>query len=292
MKESRSLFLDIRGLRYHVRSWGDPAAPKLFLLHGWMDVSAAFQFTVDALEHEWHVLAPDWRGFGLSAWAEGAYWFPDYIADLDALLQKLQPDAPVYLVGHSMGGNAAGLYAGVRPDRVAKLVLAEGFGLPRVAPEKAPSRYARWLDELNDPPGFKTYASFAEVEARLKQNNPRLSDERARFLASHWAEEKASGDVRLRSDPKHKRVNPVIYRPEEAIACWKNISARVLWLQSDGPWLRNFMRGNESDLEAYRAAYRNLTEATIAESGHMMHLDQPERFARAIESFLLDQPAG
>ncbi len=292
MKSSRSQFLDVRGLRYHVRSWGDPAAPKLFLLHGWMDVSAAFQFTVDALEHEWHVFAPDWRGFGLSAWAEGGYWFPDYIADLDALLQQLQPDSPAFLVGHSMGGNAAGLYAGVRPERVAKLVLAEGFGLPRVLPDKAPSRYARWLNEQNDSPGFKPYTSFAEVEARLKQNNPRLSDERARFLASHWAEQKAPGDIRLRSDPKHKLVNPVIYRPEEAIACWKSISAQVLWLQSDGPWLRNFMRGNESDLEAYRAAYRNLSEATIAESGHMMHLDQPERFARAIESFLLDEPTG
>lgn len=292
MESSRSQFLDIRGLRYHVRRWGDPVAPKLFLLHGWMDVSAAFQFTVDALKHEWHVLAPDWRGFGLSAWAESGYWFPDYIADLDALLQQLQPDSPVFLVGHSMGGNAAGLYAGVRPDRVAKLVLAEGFGLPRVSPDKAPSRYARWLDELNDPPGFKPYTSFAEVEARLKQNNSRLSDEQARFLASHWAEENAPGDIRLRSDPKHKLVNPVIYRPEEAIACWKNISAQVLWLKSDGPWLRNFMRGNESDLEAYRAAYRNLSEATIAESGHMMHLDQPKRFARAIESFILDEPTG
>ena len=66
MKPSRSRFVPIRGLSYHVRTWGDPAARKLFLLHGWMDVSASFQFLVDALADDWHVLAPDWRGFGLS----------------------------------------------------------------------------------------------------------------------------------------------------------------------------------------------------------------------------------
>jgi pimeloyl-ACP methyl ester carboxylesterase len=56
----------VRGLRYHVRHWGDPQAPKIFMMHGWMDMSASFQFMVDALQQEWHVIAPDWRGFGLS----------------------------------------------------------------------------------------------------------------------------------------------------------------------------------------------------------------------------------
>ena len=129
MKESKSLFLDIRGLRYHVRGWGDPEAPKLFMLHGWMDVSASFQFTVDALKGDWQILAPDWRGFGLSEWGKMVYWFPDYIADLDWLLAELSPDEPATIVGHSMGGNIAGLYAGVRPERVARLILAEGFGI-------------------------------------------------------------------------------------------------------------------------------------------------------------------
>ena len=114
MKPSTSLFIDIRGLRYHIRSWGDNDAPKLFMLHGWMDVSASFQFTVDALKGDWHVLAPDWRGFGLTDWAPADYWFPDYVADLDVLLNLLSHDEPATIVGHSMGGNIAGLYAGAR----------------------------------------------------------------------------------------------------------------------------------------------------------------------------------
>ena len=94
MTPSTSQFLAVRGLSYHVRSWGDAAAPKLFMLHGWMDVGASFQFLVDALARDWCVLAPDWRGFGQSAWCEDGYWFADYLADLDALLEHFTPDAP------------------------------------------------------------------------------------------------------------------------------------------------------------------------------------------------------
>jgi pimeloyl-ACP methyl ester carboxylesterase len=286
MKESRSEFLDIRGLRYHVRRWGRPGAPMLFLLHGWMDVSASFQFVVDELRHDWEVIAPDWRGFGLSERTNTSYWFPDYIADLDALLQHYQPESPAYIVGHSMGGNVANLYAGIRPQRVGKLVLAEGFGLPPTTPEKAPERYAQWLEESRGEPALKTYASFDEVAARLQKTNPRLTDERARFLAPHWAQRDPDGVIRLLADPHHKMVNPVLYRAEEAMACWRRICAPVLWIWGDGEWVRKWLKDdNGSVLDRYRASYASLIEETLAGAGHMMHHDQPAAFARSIESF-------
>ena len=65
---SSSEFIDVRGLRYHLRRWGSPDAPTLFLLHGWMDVGASFQFLVDALAGEWYAIAPDLRGYGRSGW--------------------------------------------------------------------------------------------------------------------------------------------------------------------------------------------------------------------------------
>jgi len=103
MKPSESVFADIRGLRYHLRCWGDPQSPRLFLLHGWMDVSASFQFLVDALRGPWRVIAPDWRGFGQSEWTrEAGYWFPDYYADLGALLDLYQPDGPAHIVENAM----------------------------------------------------------------------------------------------------------------------------------------------------------------------------------------------
>ena len=99
-RAARSEFLAVRGLRCHVNLWGDaslvtPERPPLVMLHGWMDVGASFQFVVDALRAERFVIAPDWRGFGLSeAPRADSYWFPDYLGDLDALLDALLPAQP------------------------------------------------------------------------------------------------------------------------------------------------------------------------------------------------------
>jgi len=286
MKPSQSHILQVRGLRYYVRTWGNETSPRIVMLHGWMDVSASFQFVVDALERDWYVIAPDWRGFGLSEWATEGYWFPDYIADLDVLLRELANDDAVNIVGHSMGGNVAGLYAGTRPSRVAKLALLEGFGLPRTVSTAAPKRYEKWLDEIAQPPTFKPYDSMEQVEDRLMQNNPRLTRERARFLAPHWAKQLPDGRFALRSDPAHKIVNPVLYRLDEALACWRNISAPVLWLWGDGAWVKKWLKENEADLDDRRAAFRNLSEQTLPDAGHMLHHDQPEQLARVLEKFL------
>jgi pimeloyl-ACP methyl ester carboxylesterase len=76
VQPSRSEFITINQHHYHLRHWGEPSAPLLVMLHGWMDSSATFQFLVDALPGNWHVVAPDWRGFGDSAWNTGSYYFP------------------------------------------------------------------------------------------------------------------------------------------------------------------------------------------------------------------------
>lgn len=287
MRASESTFMDLRGLRYHVRHWrGDPAR-KVVLLHGWMDVSASFQFLVDAMKPEWDVYAPDWRGYGLSAWSgSDNYWFPDYIADLDFLLDRIEPDAPVYLVGHSLGGNVGGLYAGIRPERIARFVNLEGFGMPGTRPEQAPKRYARWIGELKGAPGWRPYASYAELADRLQKNNPRLGRERAEFLARHWGKEAPEGVV-LRSDPAHKLINATLYRLDEARACWERVSAPVLWVDAEHSETRTRMRLSAEELAERRAAFKDLTYRTIKDAGHMLHHDQPEQLARAIEEFLV-----
>lgn len=285
MRASESLFFDVRGLRYHVRHWPSRGAPKIVLLHGWMDVSASFQFMVDELRREWDVYAPDWRGYGLTGWGKSdCYWFPDYLADLDHLLDLV--GAPVHLVGHSLGGNVACMYAGVQPERIAKLVNLEGFGMTATRPEDAPKRYARWLKELHDRPGLRPYADFAELARRLKDGNPRLTAERADFLARHWGRETEAGNVVLRGDPAHKIVNPLLYRYDEVRACWQQVSAPVLWVDASSSDALKRVALDERAHAERRAAFPRLEYATVRDAGHMLHHDQPAEVARLVEDFL------
>jgi pimeloyl-ACP methyl ester carboxylesterase len=291
LRDCDSLFLAIRGLRYHVRRWPPPSAhsgaPKVFLLHGWMDVSASFQFVIDALWGGWDVYAPDWRGYGLTEWGRSdSYWFPDYLADLDKILEHFAPQDAVNLVGHSLGGNVAALYAGIRPQRVARLVNLEGFGMAPTRPEQAPKRYARWLNELHERPSLRSYRNFGELAARLRQNNPRLTQEKADFLARHWGRDAGAEGVVLRSDPAHKIVNPLLYRIEEVQACWREVSAPVLWVDAaESDTLKRLGLSDAQHAER-RNSFQTLKHVTVREAGHMLHHDQPEEVARLIEEFL------
>lgn len=287
MKASRSEFLTLRGRRVHVRHWGDASAPLLVMLHGWGDVSASWQFIVDALARDWHVIAPDWRGFGQSQWNRDAYWFPDYIADLDLLLEQVSPTHPVRLVAHSLGGNVACLYAGIRPERVAGLVNLEGTGLPRHDAEEAPSRYAKWLDQVRAGMSpFRSYADVAAFADRLRKENPRLSDAKALFLARHMGEDDGAGGIRLAADPGHRWVNPVLYRIEEAMAIWRRVTAPMLWVAGRDSFLfREFFALDSEDYRSRLACFRDVREVVLEESGHNLHHDQPEAIARLIEEF-------
>lgn len=287
-KPSTSVFVRIRGLDYHCRVWGPLEGPTLFWLHGWMDASASFQFMVDSLARPWRVIAPDWRGFGLTQWTESdTYWYADYLADLDMILEHFQPGEPVRLLGHSMGGSIACLYSGIRPERVAKLINLEGFGMSGAAAADAPARYAAWLHELGDAARMRDYENFDTLAARLRSDNPRLSLERSHYLAQHLGKQDV-GRVTLRADPAQKRRNPVAYSVQEAGACWERITAPVLWVTASESRTLTNMGISINDLEQRKARFRQLNERIVPEAGHMMHLEQPERVARLVEEFLSD----
>ena len=290
MKASRSEFLTVRGLRYHVRHWGSADAPRLFMLHGWMDVSASFQFMVDCMQQDLHVIAPDWRGFGLTERAHAdTYWFADYIGDLEAILDHYSPDEAVRLVGHSMGANVSTSYAGVRPQRIARLVNLEGVGMAASRPEQAPRRIEKWLDELRAPPTMRSYASQAEVAARLQKTNPRLTDERAAFLSAHWAAETTPGNWEILGDPAHKGISPHLYRLEEVLACWARITAPTLYVEATETDMARWMGAKDSarlEIDRRIATIPNVTTRMVENAGHMLHHDQPEALARIIEDFM------
>ncbi len=294
-KPSRCEFVPIRQLNYHVRLWGhpQPGQAPLFLMHGWMDVSASFQFVVDALRQERWVIAPDWRGYGRTHTPEtDHFWFPDYLADLDFLLDHYSPNAPVDLLGHSMGGNVVMQYAGIFPERVRRLINLEGFGMARTQPAQAPGRYAKWIGQLKqfhrDDLTLRAYPDLDGVAQRLRKTNPRLSPDKAEWLAGEWADQDAQGQWRILGHAAHKIINATLYRVEEVDALFKRITAPTLVVEASDNSLHEWWKGAYTLDEFHQrlTSVAQLEMGQVTEAGHMLHHDQPQQVAELIERFI------
>ncbi len=298
-RTSSSQIIPLRGLRYHVRTWGQPVpgSTPLVLAHGWMDVAASWQFMVDALSEAFasgrQIIAPDWRGYGLT---EGpptdCYWLPDYLGDLDALLDELCPGQAIDLVGHSMGGNVVMHYAGCRPERIRRLVNLEGFGMPTTRATQAPKRLTQWLNELkalkNGESDLRTYSDAAGVAARLMKTNKRLTPDKAHWLAQHWAAPDATGQWRILGDAAHKVINPYISRVEEILEIYKSISAPTLFIEASDDSLSGWWQGRFTLAEFHERlkSVPQLQKGLVPDAGHMLHHDQPQVLADMLEAFL------
>jgi pimeloyl-ACP methyl ester carboxylesterase len=263
------------------------------MVHGWMDVSASFQFVIDAMAQDRWVIAPDWRGFGLTDTPHADnYWFPDYLADLDFLLDHYVGAKPVHLVGHSMGGHIATLYAGTRPERIAKLVNLEGFGMPNSRPAQAASRYAKWMDELKalqrGEMDLKSYGDLESVAQRLIKTNPRLGSDKAHWLAQHWARKDEQGKWHILGHAAHKIINAQLFRLDEVQSIYERITAPTLCVVAQDDSLTQWWKGKYT-LDEFKqriASVPQLSHAVINDAGHMLHHDQPQKLADLLEKFI------
>ncbi len=233
-KTSRSTFVRIRDADYHLREWGDPDAPLIVMLHGWMDVSASFQFLVDALAGDWHVVAPDWRGFGRTSWSRpAATGCPSTLRDLDA-----RPRARVVgALGQARRAQPRRQHRDdvcrrpTRADRAARQPRRTRHGRRRGrqgagAAREVARRAARPADAC------RTIRRRRRSRLVCARRTLACREDRADFLAAHWSEPTDDGRFRILGDPAHKVVNPYLYRADEVVACWAAIIAPVLWIMA------------------------------------------------------------
>ena len=285
--QSRTETINLRGLNYSIRHWGATDAPALFFLHGWMDSSATFQFVVDALKNSWHVIAPDWRGYGASEWLSRPYWFHEYYADFEYLLQHYSKEQPARVVGHSMGANIASMYAGVRPERIAQLVMLDFVGLKPEISTDASVAMGNWLAAIQEQPKLRTYPDHESLARRLMAINPRLDEKKAAFLSRTTSRILPNGQIEMACDPWHKVPSPIPYRAEDAKATWRKIEAPVLMLIADQGYVNQRFSNDPDEYRSRIESFSNVQVVTIADSGHNVQHDQPEQIAAALEAFLV-----
>ena len=268
-------------LTHNLLTWGN-RGPVVLLLHGFLEHAHAWDWVAPRLaEAGYRVFALDWRGHGDSEWigAGGYYHFADYTADLAFVVRELGGSAA--LVGHSMGGNAALIYAGTEVERVTAVVTIEGIGPPGCDPESAPDSFSAWLQDLERIDHRQGRAlTLEEATKRLRERFPAFSEEVAQHMAEFGTREN-SGKRFWKFDPLHQTKSPQPHYVAQAQAFWHRIACPVLYIEG----AVSFVRLPSPDV-AERLAVLGASRATIEGAGHHPHLERPEELSQAILKFL------
>ncbi|CAN5924193.1 alpha/beta hydrolase [soil metagenome] len=276
------------GLEHSVLEWLPPAgaAPRpsgavapVVLVHGFMDAGGKWDLVAPALAAAGlRVLAPDMRGFGAGArvLGGGSYHFVDYVFDLADLVEQLSPGVPIGLVGHSMGGTIATLFAGTFPERVARLAVIEGVGPPDNPWEMGPVRMRGWIEQVrNLRARGERRATFTGEEAlqRLAGNHPAVPPEVLQHRLPHLAAATGEGRLAWQLDPLHRTTAPMPFFARLFVEFATKVTCPVP-LVSGGP------RGFHPPDEAERLdAFATCTRAELEDAGHMVHWTKPDALA-------------
>ncbi len=274
-------------LRLHYVEWGDPDAPLLLLVHGGRDHCRSWDWVARELRSDWHIVAPDLRGHGDSAWsADGNYDMAGFVYDLAQLIHQLGK-APVTIVGHSLGGNIALRYTALFPDMVRRLVAIEGLGpSPKLLAERAATSVAehwrRWIAGKRAAAGRlqRRYATLEDALARMRSENSYLTADQARHLTAHGVNRNEDGSWSWKFD-NYLHVwpfNDITQTQLEEL--WGTISCPTLLMYGANSWASN--PENDGRLRHFRSS----RVVEVEEAGHWLHHDQFERFITEMRSFL------
>ena len=276
MKQVSDELIEMHGLRFHYRDW--PAtqsdAPVLVLLHGFTGHARSWDWFAQAMSKRYRVLALDQRGHGETQWAPHDSYNTDQMSqDLSAFIAAL--DLKKFaLLGLSMGGSVSIRYAGEQPQALSQLVIVD------IGPEIIASGLSRIQSGVQMADVFATRELAFEAARR---GNARAPDEHLRHRVWNSLMQTADGhwtyryDRALR-DPSKPRGRMSAEQGWHSLA---NIKVPTL-----------IVRGAESDILSVEIAQRMTRElpgaklVEIAEAGHSVPLDQPEKFLEALSSFL------
>ena len=276
-------------LRLHYVDWGNQDAPPLILQHGGRDHCRSWDWVAEELRKDWHVICPDLRGHGDSAWSpDGVYTVAAFIYDFAQLVHTLGYDQ-VSIIGHSMGGMIASRFTGLYPEKVTKFVNIEGLGFsPDMIREREEQGYAnrmrKWIEDRRNASGRlpRRYPTLEAAYARMKEENTYLTDEQARHLTIHAASRNEDGSWSWKFDNYLNIWSPVDATAADVFKVWEAITCPVLMLWG----LNSFFTTPRQD--GRLAHFPNATLIEYENAGHWLHHDQFDRFMRDVTAFLAD----
>ncbi|RIJ18216.1 alpha/beta hydrolase [Henriciella mobilis] len=274
-------------LKLHYVDWGNESAPPLLLVHGGRDHCRSWDWVAEELRHDWHVIAPDLRGHGDSAWSpEGNYNMQAYIYDLAQLIHQLKL-APVTIVSHSLGGNICLRYTGLYPENVRKLVAIEGLGpSPNMIAEREKTpwqdRFRKMIEDKRALSGRqpKRYESLEQAYARMKEENSFLSEEQARHLTINGIARNEDGTYSWKFDNYLRVWNSVDITLEQIHELWSSITCPTLLLYGEKSWASDPLKDGRSKY------FRNAAVKLFPDAGHWLHHDQFDLFMKTLRDFL------
>jgi pimeloyl-ACP methyl ester carboxylesterase len=271
-------------LRLHYVDYGNAAAPLVVLVHGGRDHARSWDAVAASLRDRYHVVAPDLRGHGDSAWAVGSqYGMPDYMLDLHQLLRHLG-EHPVRLVGHSLGGAIVLQYTGLYPDRVCAAVAIEGLGPPPSMTMDKPveERLTEWIETMEQLATRqpRRYARIEEAEARMREANSRLSPELAGHLTRQGLVRMEDGTYTWKFDNYVRAWGPNSYDRDAVQRLWSRIDCPVLLIRGSESWAENPVQDGRA------SHFRDAHYLEVEGAGHWVHHDRPDVFLRELATFL------
>lgn len=269
-------------LRLHYLDWGNTTAPHLLLVHGVQDHCRTWDWFAAGFVDDYHVVAPDLRGHGDSEWVRGSsYHMIDYVYDIAQLVRQAKLE-PLLVIGHSMGGTVASLFAGLHPDLVQKLVLIEGVGLwPGMTAGNVGERLSLWMDNTRTLAARqpRRYESLEAAFERMHKANAHLSEAQARHLTIHGTNQNEDGSYSWKFD-NYTHAFPAFRMPEvEMIEIWQKITCPTLCLNAKEGFGHRI--GQDGTLKHF-AAGRSID---IADAGHWVHHDQLDQVVASVREF-------
>jgi len=286
-----SRFFVSQRLRLHYVDWGNASKPLLLLIHGGRDHARSWDWVARELRHDWHVVAPDLRGHGDSAWAVGStYALSDFVLDLAQLVEALE-EAPVAIVAHSLGGSISLQYAGAFPEKVSRLVAIEGLGPPpeileRMRDVPGWKRMRDWVGQMQSLAGRKMrhYASIEAAAKRMLEENSFLSEEQALHLTVHGVMRNEDGTYSWKFDNYTRGFAPTRFTEEEVLELRGRITCPVLLVRGTESW------ASDPDKDGRASAFSDARVVNIEGAGHWVHHDRFDEFVRVVGAFLSEDP--